>query len=482
MQSTSLPHALLVIEGVTNQRAALRLEPEAIETVGAALELFRCTPEELIQADRLEPSARAAFYEIGECLFVVEPDGKLGELQPWLRIVQGHEPVEPAAPMLYERRPLPDGRDVMIAELVLDRRECLFNRDWNAFHRRKLDQARDEVEAFLYDAAVQAVGPSRADTAMKRQTDADKEVLLHAAARRIFAAPFELYSRFVGRRRLIKDGITTLRSVIAGHGGACSEKAQAVRFICDALEIQAQYLFCGPETRGDVPERELREILDTFESEFSTNSQSFWNHLALLVDLDGREVIVDAAAGNIPFLWVEGAELEAMLDRRGADRLGVPHRYVVGQDELFYHRVDQNIPERLLFALELGWADPHIDLVQALDDELGLMTMPDLWLGAIIWRNDEERQALHEWYHEKWVVPGHVRGVTISQNLLTAEGLIAEELRERYPLAAAAATEGLAHMEDRIEEANPGARYGVDLVVVGRHEHVADDGPVPGEG
>jgi hypothetical protein len=471
-----LPHVVYVVEGVTKHRAALRIDAERVATVGAALELFRQPAAAAIAAGRLEPGARDAFHEVGECLFEVASDGTLGPLQPRLGLVHGHERVTVDAPMLYERRALPGGGEVMLAELVIDRRACGYNRDWAAYHRRKLAQSGDEVERFVLEAAAARLGPDAAERAWARRSEADREALLRAAAERVFAAPFELYSRFVGRRRLIKDGISTLRAVVGGHGGACSEKAQAVRLLCDALAAPATYVISGPETRGEVPERELRTILETFEAAYSTKTQAFWAHLAVLAELGGREVLVDAAAGNIPFLWVDGEALGAMLDRRGRDRVGVPHRYVVGEDVLFYHRVAQDIPERLLYALEVGWADPHIDLVQALDDELGLMTMPDMWLGAIAWRDDEERRTLHDWYREKWVEPGLVRGVVIAPDLTTAEGPIARELRARYRAAAAAASEGRAYMEDRLEEANPGARYRVDLVAVGRHERVAGEG------
>jgi hypothetical protein len=212
----------------------------------------------------------------------------------------------------------------------------------------------------------------------------------------------------------------------------------------------------------------LLEILESFEVQYTSRAQAFWNHLAVLVEIGDDEVLVDASNGNIPFLWTKGEELAAMLDRRGRARRGIVHRYVVGADELFYHRVDQRVPERLLFALELGWADPHIDLVQVLDDELGLLTMPDLWLGVLAHRDEAERQTLRQWYLDRWLAPGHVRGVEFAADLLSAQGLMAAELRERYPAAARAATEGRAYLEDRLEEANPGGSYSTELVVVGR--------------
>lgn len=475
-RSAPLPHVVSLVDGVTHQRAALRVDPESVELVGEAIELFREEASELVADGWLAAGSERDFWEIGECLFTVDAAGELGEPQPWLRLFREHELIPPEFPLLFERRPLPGGieagREVMVAELTIDRRDCLYNRDWQAFHLRKRRQFADELERFLREAALDYVDPDRAELALARRDESDKALLLRAAAQRVFNAPFELYSRFTGRRRLIKDGISTLLNVMAGHGGACSEKAQAIRFVTDALGLPAQYILCGPETRGELPTDILLEILETFEAQYSTTAQAFWNHIAVLVELDGREVLVDASGGNIPFLWESGEDLEALLDRRGEARRGVLHRYVVGSDELFYHRADQELPERLLYALELGWADPHIDLVQALDDELGLMTMPDLWLGALVYRDEEERALLREWYEEKWLEPGHVRGVLFSNDLTTAEGAIADELRASYPSVAAAVTEAHPYIEERLEEANPGSRYKAEIVLVGRREDI----------
>jgi hypothetical protein len=474
MTSAPLPHVLRLVEGVTHQRITVRLDPDSVELVGDALEVLREDAGVLIAEGRLCEGEAPAFWEIGECLFTIDGEGELGELQPRLRLFRGHEPVTPESLIFFERRPLPggveDGREVMVAELTIDRRDCRYNRDWAAFHLRKRRQFAEEIERFLRDSVNAFAAPERAELALSRRNEQDRALLLRAVAQRIHDAPFELYSRFIGRRRLIKDGISTLLHIEAGHGGACSEKAQALRFIADALEIPAQYVLCGPNTRGELPADVLLAILDTFDTQYSTAVQAYWNHVAVLVELEGREVLVDASGGNIPFLWESGEPLAEMLDRHGAERRGVPHRYVVGSDELHYHRVVQELPENLLFALELGWADPHIDLVQALDDELGLMTMPDLWLGGLAYRDEEERATLRAWYDEKWIAPGHVRGVVFTDDLTTAAGPIADELRERYPAVAAAATEARSSIEERLEEANPGARYKAELVLVGRRE------------
>jgi len=358
----------------------------------------------------------------------------------------------------------------MLADIVLDRRNCTYDRDWDLYHGRKIRQAKDELEAFLLDDAATFAERGRAENALASRSEEDKELLLRAAARKIFEAPFELYSRFVGRRRLIKDGLSTVRHVMVGDGGACSEKAQAIRLIADFLEIPASYVIAGPDATGEVPVDSMLEILETFDVEYSRAVQTYWNHIAVVVELGGREVLVDASNGNIPFLWVTGDELREMLDVRGAERRAVKHRYVVGSDRIYYNRIEQLVPERLLYALELGWADPHIDLVQSLDDELGLLTMPDIWLGLLPYRTEEERELVREWYREKWLSPGLIRGVLFTDDPLGADGEMARQIEERYPRAVRAASSGRQYIEYRLEEANPGAGYHVEFVVLGRKE------------
>lgn len=470
-----LPHVLQLTEGVTHQRVALRVEPTEIESLGQALELFLKEPKELVETGVLPRDGVESYLEISECLFTVVGDGGLGELHEGLHLYQETESVVPEMPLLFERRPVPGDKrgklnEIMLADIVIDRRNCKYDRDWNVFHQRKIDQAKEELQSFLLAATTELAGRERAEKAIRNRHEEDKELLFRAAARRVFDAPFELYSRFVDKRRLIKDGLSTLRHVMSGDGGACSEKAQAIRLIADFLEIPASYVIAGPDATGEVPVDAMLEILETFEVEYSRAVQTYWNHIAVLATIGDREILVDASNGNIPFLWVSGDELEAMLDRRGAERRAVEHRYVVGADRLYYNRVDQLVPERLLYALELGWADTHIDLVQSLDDELGLLTMPDLWLGLLPFRTDEERGLVEDWYHQKWLSPGLIQGVLFTDDPLNAEGELASQIEERYPRAVRAASAGREYIEYRLEEANPGAGYHVEFVVLGRKE------------
>lgn len=463
-----LPHFLQLGDGVTRQRTTLRVDPEELPTVGASLELFKEEAARLVDDGWLLQGSVPAFHEVGECLFRLDAEGRLEALHDGLRVLRGHEPLELGEPLRFERREVEGRGDVMLAELTLDRRDCTYQRDWAAYHRRKWAQGREAFERLVIEAAAGDLGVETAARALQGGSEQDRGLLLRAAARRVHEAPFELYSRFLADGRLIKDGAATLRAIAEGHGGACSEKAQAVKLLADGLGLEAEYVLSGPGASGEVPEEALLEILDTFDVQYSRAVQRYWNHLAVLVRIAGEEVLVDASGGNIPFLWERGERLAALLDARGSERVAVRHKYVVEEDELYYNRVDQLVPERLLYALELGWADPHIDLVQVLDDELGLLGGRGLWLGVIPYRDEEERATVEAWYEEHWLAPGKVRGLAFAEELEASREPLCASFVEAYPAAAQGAAEGLPAIEARLEEANPGEGYRVELVVAAR--------------
>ena len=72
------------------------------------------------------------------------------------------------------------------------------------------------------------------------QVDAetDKLNLLEAVARRIWESDFESYSRFVGPKWVYKTGDETVRNIIGGGGGICSEKVQALKFLTDNYGLE----------------------------------------------------------------------------------------------------------------------------------------------------------------------------------------------------------------------------------------------------
>ena len=163
---------------------------------------------------------------------------------------------------------------------------------------------------------------------------------------------FENYSRFVGERLMFKTGDETVRNIAAGSGGICTEKVQALKFLTDHYGLESEYVIGGDSAEGAVPVEKLREMLQTFDFRFARRYMRYWQHAALLYRIDGIPVLVDATNGNIPFLFLAGEAAEKLLGYENKPSVKV--RMVEAEEDYYYHRVAQDIPQNLFFAME-GW-------------------------------------------------------------------------------------------------------------------------------
>ena len=120
----------------------------------------------------------------------------------------------------------------------------------------------------------------------------------------------------------------------------------------------------------------------------------YWEHLALLYHLDGRDIIVDATNGNIPFIFLAGPDAERMLNCR--DKVPVSVRMSLNTESFYYHRVPQDIPENLLYALE-GWI-PEADLIEVFENELGLYISERYFVMPLVYKNRKEFLELEQQY------------------------------------------------------------------------------------
>ena len=156
-------------------------------------------------------------------------------------------------------------------------------------------------------------GREEAQDILELSSRDQKTKLVHILAQRIWESDFESYSRFTGRKLAHKTGDETIRNIMEGAGGICSEKVQALKFITDHFEISSEYLLAGVDAKGQMPEEKLRELLDTFDFRFSKRHMRYWQHTALLYHIDGTSILVDATNGNIPFLFLTGGAAERLL-------------------------------------------------------------------------------------------------------------------------------------------------------------------------
>ena len=134
----------------------------------------------------------------------------------------------------------------------------------------------------------------------------------------------------------------------------------------------------------------LRSLLNTFDFRFARRYMRYWQHAALLYSIDGVPVLVDTTNGNIPFLFLTGEATENLLGYE--DKPSVKVRMVEAEEDYFYHRVSQDIPENLFFAME-GWLT-DTDMVQVFENELGLYLSSNYYITPLPFRNDKEYERL----------------------------------------------------------------------------------------
>jgi hypothetical protein len=172
----------------------------------------------------------------------------------------------------------------------------------------------------------------------------------------------------------------------------------------------------------------------------------YWQHAALLYWVDGEPLLVDATNGNIPFLFLRGEAAGRLLDNGGGgDRPSVRVRMVAETEDYHYHRVEQDIPQNLFFALE-GWLD-DTDLVQVFENELGLYLSDQHYVMPLPYRSEGEYRRLKYQYEElcrragfladvspDWALDGPVGREMIACNPTAAAGVLAaqDKLIARY--------------------------------------------------
>ena len=247
-------------------------------------------------------------------------------------------------------------RIVSLIDIEIDRTNVEYDRNWAGFHRRRWERQADVYESFVLDALRVDHSEDEVDSILQLSTEEQKIALLHGLAKRIWRSQFENYSRFVGDKIRFKTGDEMVRNIIDGSGGVCAEKVQALKFLTDHYGLRSEYIVAGPNTPMPVPEAELRELLNTFDSGFAKRHMRYWDHTALLYTLESATILVDATNGNIPFLFLKNGAARKLLDYDNKRPLSV--RMTVNYEDFYYHRVAQDIPQNLFSRWRVGSRTP----------------------------------------------------------------------------------------------------------------------------
>ena len=455
-----LNHILQVTDMVTGRSFAVRLFPgaEAL-SLGSLLDSYLKKPDidRLMGDSRIALESAETLLSMQDLVYLSTDDGDLGAMFNGVDFAQGETPMALEDQPVFRPLIVAD-KEVLLTEVQIHRLGVGYDRNWTGFVRRRWERRSAEYGAFVIETLESAYGDERAAEIERRNSPGWEVDLVKALARRIWESPFENYSRFIGRKLVYKSGDETVQSIMDGGGGICSEKVQALKFLTDHFGIESEYVLAGSNVPGPVPEDRLRELLSTFDFRFAHRHMRYWQHTALLYHIDGVPVLVDATNGNVPFLFEEGDSAERLLSYES--RTSVTVRMAVHEEEFYYHRVVQDIPEKVFFALE-GWIT-HVDLVQVFDNELGLCITDDYMVTPLVYRAEKTLERLTREYILVCDRAGLTCEVSPTWEMETGLG---SAFVEAHPVAAAKVMAAKEHLLTRYDDCHgPGHEAG--LVVI----------------
>ena len=389
---------LQIHDSITDRAAALRIDQrEALVPLGVLLDqyLLHVPIDNLLQDGRITDRSADVLFALQDLVYASTDNGQLLDMVSGINFKVRDQFVDLSDIAQLERTRI-GGVEVSVIDLTLDRTNVGYDRNWRGFHRRRWQRHADTYSAFVESTLESKCGRAEAEAILQLDSKEHKLKLLRLLAGKIWESDFESYSRFIDNQFIYKTGDETIRNIMEGAGGICSEKVQALKFITDNYGLESEYILAGDNTRLPVPVNKLRELLTTFDFRFSKRYMRYWQHIALVYDIDGTPVLVDATNGNIPFLFLRDTAAERLLDHE--PKASIKVRMVECQENFYYHRVPQDVPENLLFALE-GWI-PDADMVQVFDNELGLYLSEEFFVTPIPFRNEKEFNKISQEYHD----------------------------------------------------------------------------------
>ena len=385
-------HILQLTDSVTGRQAALRMFPGHEDLALSALMDFylkHAPLDQLRRESRITGPSADSLYAIQGLVYAITDGGVLGDMfagAVFRDECRMDSPIIGLNEVPAAAKAVAAGQEISLTDITIDRLDVDYARNWTGFHARKWQRDPGKYADFVQSVLERAHGAEDARELLALDSRGRRLKFLKTLAKEVWDSQFENYSRFTGRKLAYKSGDETIDNIIEGAGAICSEKVQALKFLTDHYGFESEYIIAGQDAVGPVPVEKLRQLLKTFDFRFSKRYMRYWQHTALLYYLDGTRVLVDATNGNIPFLFLEGEECDRILGCE--DQQPVPVKMVESMERFYYHRVPQDIPENLFFALE-GWI-PYSDLMQVFDNELGLYLSADYYVTPVPYRKEEQ--------------------------------------------------------------------------------------------
>jgi len=193
---------------------------------------------------------------------------------------------------------------------------------------------------------------------------------LYRIAALVHAAPFENFSKIVTGIPF-RSGAEMWPNMAAGFGGICAEKTAAVKFICDVLNIPS-FPIVGASTK--IPDDYHQKLRIYIESEGACEPSPWIQHHLIVVEIGGGRFLIDTTNGNVPFLFLNDADMQPFLAH------GMQARMVHAVEHLYLRRVPNWVGDVLLTLCEFHV--PDLQFQYMFDQGLGMEITSSLYVGA----------------------------------------------------------------------------------------------------
>ena len=400
--------------------------------------------DRLLEEGRITHDSAETLSALQDLVYVSADDGRLGDMFVGIIFMQAQRAIDLSSTPSLEQAHV-RGISVLVINLSIDRTNAGYDRNWTGFHKRRWMRHHEMYSDFVLSTLERYRDYAEAQAILQLDSTDHKLRFVQMLAQRIWESDFESYSRFTGRKLAHKTGDETVRNIMEEGGGICSEKVQALKFITDHYGLPSEYLLAGVDARGPIPEAKLREILDTFDFRFSKRYMRYWQHTALLYEIDDTSVLVDATNGNIPLLFLTDGAADRVLAHDG--KRSVPVKMVDSYEDFYYHRVAQDIPENLFFAMET-WIQ-YVDLIQVFENELGLYLSEDYFITPIVFKSTREFDKLKQEYVQVCNQAGLNYSLSADWKL---DSPLGEQFTERAPRASERVMLSKEHLLKRYNE------------------------------
>ena len=421
-EDNRLSYVLQLTDSATGFKCAMKIDPEQFNSFGELFDIY----VKNINEGLMTPESAKNLSIIQDCIYKIDDDGELLDIYEGLVIKQDDDILDFDEEPTFQPIQSEEYSDFMILDIAIDRSQITEEDNPYGYNIRKWSKNREIFERFISECLVENY-ETEADRILELNTPEDQKKFLRAVGKKIWDSDFELYSRFIGDKLWFKDPAETLHNIIAGRGGTCTEKSSAMKLISDAYGFNSEYLLGGPGAKGPFPVDVLREMLETLDFELGKKYMIYWEHMALLYDVDGEDILIDVANGNIPFLFLTEHKIEELL--REHRKKSIKVKMVMEEEEFYYHVPPQDVPEYLLAVMQ-DWIE-DVDLIHVFDNGLGLLIREDYYVWPIMYRDEDEKMVEYNWWLE----------VKEQQNFPAAElldnfslpGPVVNDFKEKYP-------------------------------------------------